>query len=329
MKARLLLMLALAALSTAVAAGQKPTSAQAGRLPARIWRDPGAMASLDLTYGAGGKAHAPDPAGRFTFVKEDTGASSPKFDVTDGRGVEWKVKLGQEPQSETVATRFLWAAGYFTDEDYYLAEFTVQGLPALKRGHEFVSPGGVVHGARLERKQDGVTRLGTWDWFNNPFLATRELNGLRVMMSLLNNWDLKQVNNSFCEVGRERHYLVSDVGATFGNTGNALTRSKADPKDYEDSKFIAKATPGFIDFVLHSRPFFLGAVDVSNYGERTRMEKITKHIPRADAKWLGQRLSKLTDAQIGDAFRAGGYGPADIEMLTQTIRRRITALGAL
>jgi hypothetical protein len=326
-----ILMLALAALSVGVAAQKKDTSAKkaaAAKLPERIWRDPGDMASLDLIYGAGGKAHAPDPAGTFTFVKEDLLATSPKFDVTDGHGVAWKVKIGQEPQSETAATRFLWAAGYFVDEDYYMAELTVKGLPKLQRGQDFVS-GGIVHGARLERKLTTVKKLENWDWFDNPFVGQRELNGLRVMMSLLNNWDLKKINNSIYAVDGERHYLISDAGATFGNTGNVMTRSKSVPKDYEDSKFIAKVTPDFIDFVLHSRPFFLGIVEPSNYGERTKMEEITKHIPRADAKWLGQRLSRLTDDQIRDGFRAAGYGTGDLETLTRTIRLRIAALEAL
>jgi hypothetical protein len=287
------------------------------------------MASLDLMYGAGGKAHAPDPTGTFTFIREDPAGSNPKFEVADGQGVEWKVKLGQEPQPETATTRFLWAAGYFADEDYYMAELTVKGLPTLRRGQELVSSGGIVHGAKLERKRTTVKKLGDWDWFDNPFLGQRELNGLRVMMSLLNNWDLKKVNNSIYVVDGERHYVVSDVGATFGNTGSVLTRSKSVPKDYEDSKFIAKVTPDVIDFVLHSRPFFLSAFAVSRYRERTKMEQITKHIPRADAKWLGQRLSMLTDDQIRDGFRAAGYGAGDVETLTRTIRTRIAALEAL
>ena len=107
-----------------------------------------------------------------------------------------------------------------------------------------MSAGGVVHGARLERKRTAVKKLGDWDWFDNPFVGQRELNGLRVMMSLLNNWDLKQVNNAIYVVDGERHYAVSDVGATFGNTGNAMTRSKGVPRDYEDSKFIAKDHAG-------------------------------------------------------------------------------------
>jgi hypothetical protein len=327
-----ILILAAASVSATVNTRQKDTSpkkADAPRLPERIWEDPGDPVSLDLIYGAGGKAHAPDPAGTYTFVKEDLLETSPKFEVIDGRGVEWKVKLGQEPQSETASTRLLWAAGYFVDEDYYLPELMVKGLTTLRRGQEFVSAGGMVHGARLERKPTTVKKLGDWDWFENPFLGTRELNGLRVMMSLLNNWDLKQVNNSIYAVDGERHYEVSDAGATFGNTGNALTRSKAVPKEYEDSKFIAKTTPAFMDFVLHSRPFFMGAIEPNNYRERTRMEDITKHIPRADAKWLGHRLSMLTDDQIRNAFRAAGYGAGDVEALTKTVRQRFTALDAL
>jgi len=130
-------------------------------------------------------------------------------------------------------------------------------------------------------------------------------------------------------VDGERHYVVSDVGATFGKTGNELKRSRDVPDEYEDSKFIAKVTPGSIDLVLHSRPFFLGAVDVPYYRDRTKMEQITKHIPRADARWVGQRLSILSDDQIRDGFRAAGYGAGDVETLTRTIRKRIAALKAL
>lgn len=324
--------LTVAAWSMGVAAqknGMSADTAHAAGLPDRIWRDPGDTAALDLTYGAGGEARAPDAAGTFTFVSEDRASSNPKFEVADGRGVEWKVKLGPEAQPETAASRFLWAAGYFADEDYYVADLTVKGLPTLQRGQKLVTAGGVVHSVRLERKRPSVEKLGDWDWFENPFVGQRELNGLRVMMSLLNNWDLKQVNNSIYMVDGEHHYAVSDTGASFGNTGNVMSRSKGVPNDYGDSKFIAKDTPDFVDFVLHSRPFFLGIFSASRYEERARMEKITRHIPRADARWLGQRLSMLTDDQIRDGFRAAGYDAADVETLARTFRSRIAALEAL
>ena len=294
-----------------------------------IWRDSDPVASLNLFYGAGGKSHAPHAKDTFTFLKEDTVATSPKFDITDQQGVEWKVKLGQEPQSETAATRLLWAAGYFVDEDYYLAELTVAGVPKLHRGEEFVSPNGVIRGARLERRPKDVAKLGTWDWFDNPFLDKQELNGLRVMMALLNNWDLKEINNSIYEIGGERRYVVTDLGASFGNTGNSLTRSKGAPQEYADSKFVESATSDVIDFVLHSRPFFLGALNVPNYQTRTRMEDVTKKIPRADAQWLGRRLAMLSETQIRDCFRAAGY-PADVVgVYADAVRKRIAALNAL
>jgi hypothetical protein len=325
----ILVFLACAAPLTAQKAAKDKEPKHATSVRGVIWRDPGRMASLNLLYGAGGKKHAPDLKGTFTFLKEDTQASSPKFDVVDRQGVQWKVKLGDEPQSETAATRFLWAAGYFVDEDYYLSELTVTGLPKLHRGESFVSPGGRIRGARLERKLADAEKLGTWDWFDNPFIDKRELNGLRVMMALLNNWDLKDVNNSIHEIRGERRYMVSDLGASFGNTGNSFTRSKSAPQEYADSKFIDKATSGLIDFVLHSRPFFLLAVNVPNYQARTKMEAITRGIPRADAKWLGHRLSMLSGQQISDCFRAAGYPSDEIGIYAEAVRQRIAELNAL
>ena len=54
------------------------------------------MASLDLLYGSGGKATRRTLRARSRSCKEDLEGTSPKFDVTDAQGVEWKVKLGEE-----------------------------------------------------------------------------------------------------------------------------------------------------------------------------------------------------------------------------------------
>jgi hypothetical protein len=324
-----MLLLALSAPLSAQKKDKTNDNEKAANLPQVIWQDPGDMASLNMIYGAGGEVDAPDPNGKYTFGVEDMEGTSPKFDVTDENGHRWRVKLGQEPQSETAATRLLWAAGYFVDEDYYLAEVKVTGMPKLRRGGDFVSADGTVRQARLERKLKEVKKLGNWDWFDNPFVDQQQLNGLRVMMSLLNNWDLKEVNNSVYDLDGERRYLVSDAGATFGKTGAPGARSKSVLKGYEDSKFISKAGPDYIDFVMHSRPFILMALDVPNYRERTRMEQITKHIPRADAKWLGQRLSMLSEEQVRDCFRAAGYTPEEVMIYAETVRMRIAELDAL
>src|SRR4029077_21111216 len=116
--------------------------------------------------------------------------------------------------------------------------------------------------------------------------------------------------------------------ATFGKTGNVFGRSKSDLKGYEESKFIQKETPTEVDCELHSRPFLLTAFDVPNYEERTKMENVTKHIPRADAKWLGQLLGQLSEEQIRECFRAAGYTPEEVDGFTNSVRKRISELNA-
>ena len=71
----MLMLLALSASLTAQKKRTRQTEGDAANLPEVIWRDPGDVASLNLFYGAGGKEHAPDPNGTFTFVKEDTQAN--------------------------------------------------------------------------------------------------------------------------------------------------------------------------------------------------------------------------------------------------------------
>jgi hypothetical protein len=315
--------LSAATLSPLAVAYQTPE----GKAPAAaaLWRDRGDVASLNLLYGAGGKEH--QPAGKFTFVQEDKQGTAPKFEVVDEQGVTWKVKLGEETKSETAASRLLWAAGYFTDEDYYLSELTVEKMAKLSRGRELVSADGVIHGARLERSIKGQKKNGNWSWFKNPFVGTKEMNGLRVMMALINNWDLKEVNNSIYEQkGVGSRYVVSDLGATFGETGNTVTRSKSNPDDYSESKFIQKVTPEHVDFVLSSRPLFITAIDVPNYATRTHMQDIVKDIPVADARWLGKLLEPLSDEQIRDCFRAAGYSPPDVESNAAMVKERIRDL---
>ena len=255
--------------------------------------------------------------------------TSPKFDVEDDQHRHWRVKTGQEPQSETAATRLLWAAGYFVDEDYYLPQITVEDLPHLKRGGSFVSEGGVVRKVRLERREKEIKNEGNWDWFKNPFVNTKELNGLRVLMALVNNWDLKDINNSIYVVDDERRYLVSDVGASFGKTGDSIGRSKSVMKDYVESKFIEKVHESDVDFVMHSRPFALTVFNAPNYEKRTHMQDVTKHIPRADAKWLGGILGRLSDEQLRDCFRSAGYNDEEVERYARAVQSRIADLNAL
>jgi hypothetical protein len=303
-----------------------PVFAQQAGSTAALWRDRGDVATLDLLDGPGGKEH--QPGINFKFIEESKSGTSPKFDVEDENGTKWKVKLGPEVKSETAATRLVWAAGYFVDEIYYRPQIRVQGMKRLSRGQKYVSDGGLVREARLER-QGGGKKLKNWSWYENPFVGTREFNGLRVMMALINNWDLKEINNGVFDVNGEPRYEVTDLGASLGRTGKPFGRSKGVMKDYAEAKFIKEVTPESVDLVMHSRPFFLTIINFPNYRFRTRMENVTKHIPIADARWLGNRLGQFSPEQIGDCFRAAGFSPAEVEGYTRVVMQRIEALKKL
>src|SRR5207244_3974884 len=132
---------------------------------------------------------------RFKFLKESLSGSAPKIEVEDENGVKWKIKMGTEARPETAATRLLWAVGYYVDEDYYLPEIVVDGMLQLSRGRHFVRNGNTVMDVRLERHRKGPDAMD-WKWSDNPFQGTQEFNGLRVLMGLINNWDLKDINNA-------------------------------------------------------------------------------------------------------------------------------------
>jgi hypothetical protein len=301
-----------------------------------LWREPIDIASRNLTYGPGGKEHQPNPP--FTFEKEDLSGTNPKFDVRDQDGVKWKVKLGAEAKPETVASRLVWAIGYFTNEDYFLPDFRAKDMPHLKRSPpgKLIAPDGSLKDVRLKRYLKGEKKLGNWGWGQNVFTGSRELNGLRVMMAVINNWDLKDENNSIYVERRpgapaELVYMVSDLGASFGTTNFVPSHEKAKGNldSYIHSKFIEKVDGDFVDFADPHRPAFIVLFNAPEYVSRVNLEWIGRHIPRADAKWIGQLLARLSPEQIRDAFRAAGYTPEEVEGFATTVEGRIADLNKL
>jgi hypothetical protein len=298
-----------------------------------LWRQPTDIASRDLLNGAGGKAHAPKST-TFTFVKEDLDGTAPKFVVKDEEGVKWKLKLGAEAKPETAATRFVWAVGYFANEDYFLPSLHVKELPShLHRGQKLIGPGGSIQNARLKREAEDEKKEGVWRWKHDPVVGTRDYNGLRVLMALINNWDLKDVNNTIYQTrdDNERMYLVSDVGATFGTTGvvRNLNKARGNLKAYDHSRFITRMTSTKVDFATPGRPTFWLIVNPPRFFMRMSLRSIGHNVPRADAKWMGDLLGALSSQQIRDAFRSAGYSQEEVEGFARTVEGRIAALRTL
>jgi hypothetical protein len=304
-----------------------------------LWRNPGNIASRDLTYGPGSARRA--PLAPFTFIEEDKGGESPKFNVRDAGGVEWKVKLGPEAQSETVATRLVWSVGYFAEEAYYLDRARINGLPRLSRGRQHVEGREVVRGVRFEPRRKDVKRGPEWDWDNNPFKGTRELSGLKVLMILLNNFDARKANNGILYVasgnrrGRtEARYTVTDLGATLGRTGGlGGKRTKNNLKDFLSTRFVMGVEDdGSVEFDYDTRPTKLGMFTIfypPYYLGEVKKEKSMRGIPDVHARWIGSLLSQLTDEQLRDAFRAANYDEATMEGYVRSLRERINQLTRL
>jgi hypothetical protein len=264
-----------------------------------LWRAPEDIESRNLLIGAGGEAVKPDLS-KVTFVAVKEGGWSTKYRVLDGKGNEWVAKLSKEAQPETAANRLLWAIGYETEIVQLVPELNIIGK-------------GTFNNVKLEARPKDVKRTGLWMWANNPFVGKPEFQGLKIMMVFINNWDMKDDNNAILaakgDPNSERRFIVSDLGATFGKTGGVISRSRNKPSDYAKAEFIKGVKGNVIDFA---------------YGGKNG--KIFDDITVTDAKWLAGWLSRLSDEQIKDAFRAGNYAPEEVELLAQTVRKRINAL---
>lgn len=264
-----------------------------------MWRTPNDVSSRDLYLGAGGASMRPDLR-RLTFLKEEKGGWSRKYRVRDASGREWVAKLGKEAQSETAAVRLLWGMGYLTEINYLVPRVTIPTK-------------GTFENVRFEARPKEWDRVEEWKWKDNPFVGTPEYQGLKVMMALINNWDLKDSNNQIVFVksnGDELQYIISDLGATFGHASTTpllwrFTRSRNNPDKYARSEFFEKVKGNHV--VLH-------------FGGKNR--GLMKDISIDDALWTGRLLSKLSDRQIKDAFRAANYTPAQINLLAQEVMAR-------
>ena len=96
----------------------------------------------------------------------------------------------------------------------------------LHRGQELRSPDGTVRNVCLEREGARGKKIDIWHWRRNAFRDTREWNGLRVLMAVINNWDLKDQNTAMFQDGGERVYEISDLGATLARR-DAVGRPRA------------------------------------------------------------------------------------------------------
>ena len=265
-----------------------------------LWREPTNIETRNLLLGAGGDEMKPDLS-RVTFIEDKKGGYSTKYRVRDGAGNEWVAKVGKEAQSETAANRLVWAVGYDSEVTYLVPRLTIEGK-------------GTFENVRLEARPRDIKRVGIWKWDDNTFKGTPEFQGLKIMMLLINNWDIKDTNNVIL-VPRENtgegeaRYVISDLGGTLGKTGGAMSRSRNKPSDFVKADFIEKVKGEQIHF---------------HYNGKNK--KLFDNLTVADVRWLSGWLTRLSAEQIKDAFRAANYTPEEVEELVKAVQERIKML---
>jgi hypothetical protein len=257
---------------------------------------------LDLFLGPGGSEMKPNLS-NITFLKEEKGGHNKKFRIKDGSGRTWVAKLGREAQPETAAVRLLWALGYKTEINYLVPTITIPGK-------------GTFQNVRLEARPDNVERTEEWKWKQNPFSGTKELQGLKILMVFLNNWDILDLQNKVLESNGRSNYIVSDLGSTFGRLGSnnlpviyRLGRSVGKPNHYIKSKFVKGVEDGRVKLAYKGK----------NRG-------LFKDITVEQARWLANLMNKLSDKQIRDAFLAANYSQNDLNTLTTAVKNKIAEL---
>lgn len=298
MKVRMLILVAGAALAACTAPAIKST------LPgppneeqmAQLWIRP--EAERDLFHGVGGTRLAPDPSARYTVIEIKRGGFSRGYTVVGPGDREWSAKFPPEAGTEVVASRLLWGIGYHQPPIYLLDKWTAE---------KATSPNPQLPARFREKKPDlhGLDAGDSWSYYQNPFVGTRQLNGLLVLQAMLGNSDLKEAQNVIYSLDRaheraRRWYVARDLGQTFGRTG-VIDAPRGDIEVFEQTPFI--------------RGIENGRVRLEYTG---RHRALFENIRAADARWICERLDTLTDSQWQDAFRAGGI---DRQMADRFIRR--------
>lgn len=274
-----------------------PTSAQI----AELWVDPGR--NRDLFWGVGGRELAPDPAARYTVIEMKRGGFSRGYTVKDPGGREWSIKFPPEAATEVAASRILWGIGYHQPPVYYLPEW---------QASKATSPNPQLPARFRERAPafHGLESGDTWSYYENPFVGTRQMNGLLTLQAMLGNSDLKDLQNAVYTLttpveGAKRWYVARDLGQTFGRTG-AVDPPRGDPDVFDETRFILGVEDGYVRFDYHGRHGVL-------------FERISP----ADVRWVCQRLAALSDEQLQDAFRAAGYPKAIADRFIRRLEQKI------
>lgn len=292
-----------------------------------IWNEPPG-AGLVLRHGPGGIDRRPTPP--FRFIEEDKGGTNPKVRLEDSSGVEWIAKWAEEVHSETFASRLAAAAGYFVRTAYFVPSGKIDGCRDLGRARGSIDSDGAFESAVFKRIAEDEPYLDghNWGWAHNPFLDSadglRKLNGLKVMVMLVSNWDAKDARNvrsgpntAIYEVKRrwsvEHRYAFDDWGGSMGRWGDFFSRSKWDPEGF------AVQTEQFVRGIDND-----GFIKWGYTG--TNSSDVTRGISPGDVVWLLGHIRSASSGDFAVALRDAGADARETAIFARSLCSRLDQL---
>jgi hypothetical protein len=272
-----------------------------------LWSDPGAVGSLDLAGGPGGRDGAPKAP--FVFHSEELGGTSPKLIVTDANRRKWTVKFGPEVKAETFATRIVWAAGFFAEPAYFVPEGHLDSVGKLGRAAEFVKDGRFKD-ARFELRDNmSIRYLPGKKWSLDDMKESPEAGMLKALIALVANWDIKPENFAVVEANGTQRFAITDWGASMGRAEDFSGRSKWDCESYarDSEKFVQDVENGFV---------------VLNYSGKAR-HTVTQGVRVEHVQRLAERLGQISDAQLTAALAASGATTDEVACFVPAFKKRV------
>jgi hypothetical protein len=283
-----------------------------------LWTEPQPAGIYEWTWGPGGREAAPHPP--FQFVKEKPNGTNPKVEVRDAEGKHWIVKFGSEVHADTFAPRLLDALGYAAEPTFFLPSGSINDTHDLKRAKKFISRDGSFTKARFKlhkKASDGDVDNAAWSWVDNPFVGTRELGGLKILIMLASNWDTKDArdgegssNNEIIRSGA--WFAVTDWGASFGKSGGFFKRARWDWNGYRSQtpNFVRLAPDGHLAWGFKGK-----------HGP-----DLTTDVGLEDVRWIVPYLSRITDEDLEAGLTASGASGPVAREYTRSMRERISLL---
>ena len=294
------------------------------------------------------------PAKPWTIKHAKQGGWSAGFQIKDADGKKWLVKLDPRghPQlssgADMVARTLLHAAGYnvphnepvrfrrgdiaidadllrgaegerFTDVDLdsVLAQGAVFPDGSYSASASLFLPDHVLGSPSMNRLRPGDSN----DWYTHAH--RRELRGLFVLCSWVNDWDTKdhQFLDTFVEtrdsLGHVEHYIL-DVGSSFGAGARGPKPLWAGYENTADLAWTARrlVTLGFTEEPWRRARQETGIPAIGNYeSEVYRPEDFRQLVPQPafremtdrDGYWGAKIVASFSDAQIAAAVEAAHY----------------------